>query len=552
MDTVLTIVRLRWSLTLGILRKSVWQTVGYVISAVIALGAVIGIGALAWSLAFPIARGGVPVNDDGSFSTAVLILQAAVVLVGTFATIIVSFIQLMLIGEGSTMSSHRFELYGIPDSKLQLGLLIGGLSGIPAIAALLSMMLWSMVYRSISGVAVLVALLSAPLLVVTMMSIAKVVISLSTTLVKSKRGKALFYLISMAFFIVACQLPNLIVNSQDARRFNVASFTSAADIFAWTPFGAAFQLPFDAAAGHWMALCFRILILLATCVLCFWVCTWCLRRERLTAGASTSSTVAKGVGAFAWMPDSVSGAVSARLFTYLLRDPRQALMFFMPVLFVVLFSFQSHGISFVVWQALIWSGWFMNMTESNGLSYDGNGFTMQALLGVSGRDDRRGRVRVFGTMNIVYLLVLMVAIFVITGDWKTGTGLLTGFTFFGVGVAVALSALGLAEVLSCVLMYPVASLDKPFSSPQGRALAQGFMPFAFMLGCVVLVIPTGVVGIILGVTGSFDELYWLLAPAGIVNGALALFLGVLFGGKIMDARLLKIVQTLTGFASLQK
>ena len=52
-----------------------------------------------------------------------------------------------------------------------------------------------------------------------------------------------------------------------------------------------------------------------------------------------------------------------------------------------------------------------------------------------------------------------------------------------------LSGLGVAEVTSCVLMYPVASMDKPFSAPQGRAMAQGFFPFVYVLGSLLLMLP---------------------------------------------------------------
>ena len=84
----------------------------------------------------------------------------------------------------------------------------------------------------------------------------------------------------------------------------------------------------------------RIAILAVTWIVCFAVCTWCLRHERLTIGANSPSETAKGIGAFAWMPDSASGAVSARLITYLKRDPRQAMTFAMPVLFLIIFAFQ--------------------------------------------------------------------------------------------------------------------------------------------------------------------------------------------------------------------
>ena len=49
--TAITLVRLRWTLTLATLRKSAWQTVAYVFSAVLAAGTIIGTGVLAQRLA---------------------------------------------------------------------------------------------------------------------------------------------------------------------------------------------------------------------------------------------------------------------------------------------------------------------------------------------------------------------------------------------------------------------------------------------------------------------------------------------------------------------
>ena len=79
------------------------------------------------------------------------------------------------------------------------------------------------------------------------------------------------------------------------------------------------------------------------------------------------------------MPDSTSGAISARVLTYLKRDPRQVMIFAMPVLFIIIFAFQAHGIHAIVWQSMIWCGWFMSIVESNGLAYDGRGFTMEVI-----------------------------------------------------------------------------------------------------------------------------------------------------------------------------
>ena len=478
-------------------------------------------------------------------------MQPVVVLAGMSLTVFVIFMQLMLIGEGSTLGPQRFALYGIRDRDLQAGLLVSGMTGIPAIVGVVSLLLWSLAYRWTGPAVVIVQIVAAPLAVVTMMSLSKLVIALSTTLVRSKRGKSAFYIVAMLAFISVFQLPNIIFNSSNSRTFDPQTYDMAASVIGWTPLGAAFQLPFDAYAGNWIALLGRIIVLAATCVACFMGCTWCLRRDRLTSESSLGAVKVKGVGAFGWMPDSVSGAVSARLFTNLKRDPRQALMLLMPLFFVVVFALQAHGISAVIWQAILWGGLFLNLAESNGLSYDGRGFAMQAAIGVRGLDDRLGRVRVYGTLIVGYILVLGIAIMIFTGDWRTSQGWATACAFLGGSIALALGGLGLAEVLSCVLIYPVASIDKPFSSPQGRALAQSLMPFATMLGTAVVALPTIACAVILLVSGNWSQ-YWLIGPVGVVNGVVALVLGVWLGGKAMDARMLKIVATLDSFASLQK
>lgn len=545
-DTVMTIVRLRWTLTLATLRKSVWQSIGYVISAILGLGLVIGVGATAWSLG---SQWFVSTQSSDAWFTG--IMRPVVVLVGMSVMIFVIFVQLMLIGGSSTLNPHRFALYGIKDRELQAGLLASGMTGIPAIAGVASLLLWALAYRWAGPAMVIAQIIAAPLAVVTMMSLSKLVLALATTLVRSKRGTSVFYIVAMLAFISMFQLPNIILNSSDSRTFDPQTYGTATSIIGWTPFGAAFQLPFDAYAGNWVALLGRIAVLALTCMLCFMGCTWCLRRDRLTSDSSLGSVKTKGVGAFGWMPDSVSGAVSARLLTNLKRDPRQALMLLMPLFFVVVFGLQSHGISAIIWQSILWGGLFLNLAESNGLAYDGRGFAMQASIGVRGIEDRRGRVRVYGTITVGYILLLGVGVMLFTGDWRTTQGWATACAFLGGSIALALGGLGLAEVLSCVLIYPVASIDKPFSSPQGRALAQSLMPFATMLGTAVVGLPTIACVIILLVSGNWSQ-YWLIGPVGVVNGAVMLALGVWLGGKVMDARLLSIVATLDSFASLQK
>ena len=79
---------------------------------------------------------------------------------------------------------------------------------------------------------------------------------------------------------------------------------SVADALSWTPFGAAFQLPYDLLTGNPLLFVARLAILAVTWVVCFVGCVWCLRHDRVTAGAPERAAKVRGIGAFGWMPDS--------------------------------------------------------------------------------------------------------------------------------------------------------------------------------------------------------------------------------------------------------
>ena len=105
-------------------------------------------------------------------------------------------------------------------------------------------------------------------------------------------------------------------------------------------------------------------------------------------------------------------------------------------------------------------------------------------------------------LAIFYVLCALLT-YALTGDWRTPAGVMRGITCTVVGFGVVLISLGSAEFFSTFLMYPVPSIRKPFSSPQGRAMAQGLFPFAFMLATCVMALPTGIVAIVLAATGHW-------------------------------------------------
>lgn len=555
MSEIGVIVRLRWALIVATLRRSPWQVVAFVVGLLGALALVVFATVSGWEW------GGSMRTSRLSFElTDLMFLRIVMILAGAAITFVTGVVQLMLVGGGAAMDTSKFALFGIEDRRLQLGLMISGLCSIPAIAGLLALLGWSTVFRDMGVMTLLIGIVSAPLAIITIVALSRTLISLATTLVTSKRGRNALYIIIVLLFVVICQIPSMLVgpgygtevSDSFVSLLTMVLFHQIATIVGWTPWGAAFALPFDAFVGAWGYLFTHLMILAATWIVCFAVCTWCLRRERLTVGRSEAKTSIRGIGAFGWMPDSPSGAISARLLTYLRRDPRQIMVLILPIFFVVIFAIQARGVSMVVWQSLIWAGWMMALMESNGLAYDGGGFAMEVIAGVRGHVDRIGRVRVYVAIIVIYMLVLGVVIALITGDWAHPRELFAGLVAMAAGSGVAFSGLGLAEITSCTLMYPVASLNKPFSSPQGRAVAQGFFPLVYMLGSVVLMLPTIAVAIGLGVGDVPRPWFAMLIPASLLNGCAALAGGVWLGGRLLDRRSLDVLRNLDSFASLQR
>ena len=64
-------------------------------------------------------------------------------------------------------------------------------------------------------------------------------------------------------------------------------------------------------------------------------------------------------------------------------------------------------------------------------------------------------------------------------------------------------------------------------------------------------LPTILVAIVL-VVADMGGWLWVMAPVGLANGVAAMVIGSWIGGKLLDARAIRVVQTLDSFASLQR
>ena len=72
-----------------------------------------------------------------------------------------------------------------------------------------------------------------------------------------------------------------------------------------------------------------------------------------------------------------------------------------------------------------------------------------------------------------------------------------------------------------------------------------------LFGCLIPMLPTILVAIVL-VVADMGGWLWVMAPIGLANGVAAMVIGSWLGGKLLDARAIRVVQTLDSFASLQR
>ena len=93
-------------------------------------------------------------------------------------------------------------------------------------------------------------------------------------------------------------------------------------------------------------------------------------------------------------------------------------------------------------------------------------------------------------------------------------------------------------------------MDRPFASPQGRAVAQGFLPILQLLASLLIMLPTLLVALPAMIKGGILPL-WLPVPVALANGLIVLDVGVALGSRVFDRRQSAILLTLDRYASLQ-
>lgn len=548
MSMIFTMVRLRWALTFSVMRKSIWQKIGFAIAIVFGLALICALGFAGWETGKYINPG--MLADTKNWQE----FQLAPIMVASIVSIFTLFINVFMFGSDTTLKSRSFALYGIPYVKQQAGMLLGSLFGALSVSCTIALALWSLAYRSFGIVPVLVSVIAAPLYVATIVSLSKMLIELLDTILINKRSRNIFYFaIFIAYMIFVSSM-----NTHSPSPNGIALGTSFCAASAFTPLSAAMALPLDAINGNWLALAIRFLICVVTIAACFAISVFCAKLEpKLLRGEQKTVVKTKGIGLFAAVPDNTVGAIIARIISVMRRDMRQLFLLIAPLFMLVVAggsSFKAKGFDSLT-DNLGVSGWMMyaallmGMVVGNNIAYDGTTFTMHVIIGVKGLHDRLANAIVWSVICAVYFAIIGVGVYVFlffVANVKQNVNAVMFQILSPIGIAFA--SIGIGLISSCIAMYPVASIEKPFSRPQGSAGGRSFAAIGFMLLSVVCMIPSFAAAIAFMILNP--NLLWIASILFIVNGLIVLVVGVILGGKVMDKRMIRIVENLRRFASI--
>ncbi|ANJ28205.1 transporter [Agromyces aureus] len=510
---VATLVRLRFLLLWNSLQRSPWQMVAVVIGGLYGLGILIGVIAGLVALGFAsidVAR------------TIVVLAGAALVLGWTFLPVLTS-------GIDQTVEPSRLVPFPIPISKLLVGLAVSGVLGVPGIvtslAALATALTW--VRYPLAAVA---AVVCAVIGVLTCVIGSRMLVALVSVIGEGRRFREAKGLV---VFIPIILLGPIILGLQRLLSEDFDSLPQIASVVAWTPFGAIWAVPADVAAGQFGRAGLEFLIGVVTLVVFALVWRWSLAKALETPARSTPAKAARrGLGFFGTFPGTPAGAVAARALTYWIRDPRYAQsLITLPLVpvFVLVYAGSNGDLTPLNSVGPI-IAFLLALSIYADISYDNTAFALHLQQGVSGRDDRIGRVLALAVFAVPLSLLTVLATVWLTGAWTALPGLL------GITVGVLLSGFGLSSLVSGRFIFAVpAPGESPFKSKPGGGFSLTLSLFATWGILTVLVLPELVLAIVGFATGQV--VYgWISLALGIVLGSVLLVIGIRVGGDIYDRR----------------
>jgi len=454
----------------------------------------------------------------------------------------------LMTGSNDMLDAGRFALYPVRMARLMPGLVLSAAMGLGGV-----MMLFL-------GIGYVAAWSAAPLTLVaavigwvvgfaTCLASSRALAALLADVLRRRKARDLtivvFFLVIMGFS-VAMQLISRSLAAGGVTTDTgdiVAGLSTTANVVAWTPFGWAWGLPWAIAAGDGV----KALVWLVLAVVWLGLMAWVWARQfgkRLTSqleAGGEAEKITKANPLDRLLPPSPAGAIAKRGLRYFRRDPRRLISIIatliLPFLMALSMSMSTStdvttpAEAALLKQVLTFSpalaGWMVAIYVGWDISYDGSALATQIVTGVSGRDDRWGRVLAALVLFSPIIIVMIIGFTVYTGQWQVLPSVV------GVSAALTLVGMGIGSWIGSIWQIPQPPPGSSLVGRNGTGGAAGFA--ASMIGMflpVIIVLPVVALAVLaLAVNPIFS---WLALITGCGLGALVLWWGIRSGGRRLD------------------
>lgn len=445
-------------------------------------------------------------------------------------------------GVDLTLDPSNFATFGIPARQLVLGLAMAGLVTIPGAATLLGYLASTLAWQD-SAAAILTAIPTAVLGAVFCICMSYAVTGLLAAYTGQRRVRELMSIIIFIPLMLSGVILGGIVESVQAL---LEELPAIAAVVAWTPLGSFTAAPWAVAEGRYLDAVGLVLLCLVWLAGALWLWKTAVDRSytQVRGAGPASKGSASGLGLLGAFPGTPAGAIAARSMIYWLKDPRYSASLVVLPLMLVLFWFLGYqsGDYFLILIMGPATGFLLGYSVSADISYDGSAFSLHVTAGVSGRDDRIGRVGSLLLWGAPVTLLFTVATVWMSGQW----GLLPGL--IGLGLGSLLTGAGVSALVSARFIYPVPKPgDSPFATPEGGTMRLMLVSFGAMIVVGILVLPELILFIVALVTGSM-LFQWLTLIAGLGLGSFLLWLGIRLGSRWFDRAQAETYQSVLKFA----
>ena len=511
---VAQILRLKLLLLVNSFRRTPWQVIGLIFGLLYGLGTAGFLAAVLVALRF----------------FDVEIARSAVTVFGSIAVVVFAVLPLIL-GIDDILDPRKFSTFGISNSVLSLSIAVASLLSIPAIV--ISIIAAGQIATWSRGAGpTLLSIAAAVIIVLTCLLSARISTTLTAFLLSTRRSRDISTILGLALLVAGSPIIALLA-SIDWVHDGLSVLKRIADVVGWTPIGAAWAAPADAAAGYEGSAIAKLVISIGWLLVLALVWRVLVSAVLVTPERQAQAKKYVGLGWFDRLPGTPTGAIAARSLTYWARDARYVTSLvvipLVPAVMVVALTVGGVPLNVLALLPVPIMCLFLSWSIHNDVSFDNTAVWLHLASSTRGRSDRLGRllpVLITGIALVLFGSVVSVAVF---GDWSILPSLI------GVSSSILLIGLGLSSVMSARFPYPaVRPGDSPFSQPQAGGSTAGLIQGLSFFGILLLSSPaiiTATLGLFFGAPWPFVSL-----ACGVISGVLAVLVGLSIGGRVYDRR----------------